>query len=369
VKSSNQSQSVRLAVEIAVNLGLIFIIVAWCVQILSPFLSIIAWGAIIAISTYIPFLKLKKLLGGNGKLAIALVTVFGLALVIVPSWMFTGSVVESAQKFSHSVSEGQFHIPAPADSVKDWPLIGDKLYANWSEAAANFQSWLDRHSEQLRGPARAALSHAAGMGIGILQFILSILVAMAFLANAETSKMGMQRLSRRLAGERGEKMLDLSVATIRSVTVGVLGIAAFQALAGGIGMWVVGVPAAGVWALIILVLAIAQLPPWLVLLPVIFYVFSKDSTTVAVLFAIWSMLVSFSDMVLKPLLLGRGVEAPMLVILLGAIGGMILSGIMGLFVGAVVLALGFTLFQSWLETGESSTQEPVDAAGGTEASG
>jgi predicted PurR-regulated permease PerM len=196
------------------------------------------------------------------------------------------------------------------------------------------------------------LSKAAGAGIGVLQFIFSIVIAAVFLAHAEKTKLAMQRFCRRLVAERGDEMLDLSVATIRSVVNGVLGIAAIQALLGGLGMFLVGVPATGLWALLILILVIAQLPALLILGPVIVYVFSVESTTVAVIFMIWSLVVSMSDLVLKPLMLGKGVEAPMLVILLGAIGGMIMSGIIGLFVGAVVLALGYKLFQAWLDLGE-----------------
>jgi len=147
---------------------------------------------------------------------------------------------------------------------------------------------------------------------------------------------------------------------VRSVTIGVLGIAFIQALLGGIGMVAVGVPAAGVWALLVLLLAIAQVPLLVVFLPIIAYVFSTDqSTAVAVVFAIWSIVVSFADAALKPMLLGRGVDAPMIVILLGAIGGMLLSGIIGLFLGAVVLALGYKLLQAWLESGEEPGAEPT----------
>ena len=162
----------------------------------------------------------------------------------------------------------------------------------------------------------------------------------------------MRRLFHRLLGDKGDEMLDLTVATVRSVTVGVMGIAFIQAVGTGIGMWAVGVPGTGLWALLVLVLVIAQLPALLVMLPVIIWVFSVESTTVATVFAVWSIAVSMSDMVLKPLLLGRGVPVPMLIILLGAIGGMIMSGIIGLFVGAVVLALGYKLFQTWLVMGE-----------------
>jgi predicted PurR-regulated permease PerM len=148
------------------------------------------------------------------------------------------------------------------------------------------------------------------------------------------------------------------------VTIGVLGIAFIQAVAGGAGMMLAGVPAAGVWALLILIVAIAQLPPLVVLLPVILYVFShNDSTLVAVIFAIWSVLVSFADAALKPMLLGRGVDAPMPVILLGAIGGMLYSGIIGLFLGAVILALGYRMFMVWLTSGETPAGEPERETG------
>ena len=198
---------------------------------------------------------------------------------------------------------------------------------------------------------------AAGIGGGILQFIISFIIAAVFLMSAEGARAHLSRLANRLAGDQGDELLDMSVSTIRSVAVGVIGIAFIQALLGGLGMMFAGVPAAGLFAIVILVLAIAQLPPILVLGPIAFYVFSAESTTVSVIFLIWSILVSFSDAVLKPLFLGRGVDVPMLVILLGAIGGMITSGIVGLFVGAIVLALGYKLFGVWINWGQPVSEE------------
>jgi predicted PurR-regulated permease PerM len=141
----------------------------------------------------------------------------------------------------------------------------------------------------------------------------------------------------------------LAGATVQSVTRGILGVAVIQSLLAGVGMLVVGVPAAGLWALLVLLLAVIQLPPLLVLAPVIVYVFSTSSTVAAVVFAVWSVFVGMSDTFLKPVLMGRGVDVPMLVIFMGAIGGFMLDGIIGLFVGAVVLALGYTLFTAWLQ--------------------
>ena len=187
-----------------------------------------------------------------------------------------------------------------------------------------------------------------GLGSGIIQFAISIIIAGVFLANSDASNSALRKLSRRLRGTRGDELVDLTVATIRSIAVGVLGIAAVQALLAGVGMVAVGVPGAGLWTLIVLVFAVAQIPALLVLIPVAFYVFSVESTTVSVIYLLWSVVVALSDTVLKPMLLGRGVEAPMLVILLGAIGGMIYLGIIGLFLGAVILALAYKLMISWL---------------------
>ena len=347
---------VRTAIEISVNLLLVFVILAWCLQILRPFISIIMWGIIIAVSTYSPFLMLRKALGGRNKLAVTAFVLIGLSVIIIPSWMFAGSLIDAEQGLRVSLKSGEFKIPPPNEKVKEWPLVGEKLYANWSDSATNLGDWLSEHSDQIKAIARTVLSMVAGIGLSILQFVFSTLIAAAMLANDQAAAAGMRRFCHRLVGEKDEEMLNLATSTIRSVTVGVLGIAFIQAMLGGAGMMVVGVPAAGVWALVILVLAIAQLPPLLVLLPAIIYVFSMESTTVAVVFTVWSVLVSFADALLKPMLLGRGVEAPMPVILLGAIGGMLMSGIIGLFLGAVILALGYKLFQSWLVGAEAVQQ-------------
>jgi predicted PurR-regulated permease PerM len=352
---------VRTAIEIAVYLLLIFAILSWCLQILMPFVSFLAWGTVIAVAMHKPFLKLKDAVGGRNKLAVLAFVILGLATILVPAWLFAGSLLESAQQFRANLDAGQFDLPPANENVREWPLVGEELYQNWSAAAANLEDFLEQHHDQIKSLSSSVVSKAASMGLSILQFIAATLIAAALLANEESTRMMIQRFCRRLVGDQAEEMITLSVATIRSVAVGVLGIAFIQAVLGGVGMMFAGVPAAGVWALLILVLAIAQLPPLLVLLPAIFYVFAThDSTLVGVVFTVWSVLVSFSDAVLKPILLGRGVEAPMLVILLGAIGGMIMSGIIGLFLGAVMLALGYKLFQAWM--GPDPAQQPAAPA-------
>ena len=170
------------------------------------------------------------------------------------------------------------------------------------------------------------------------------------LMRAEGGGMTARSVGARLAGAQGEAAVDLAVRTIRSVAAGVVGVAVVQSLLAAIGLFLAGVPAAGLWAVLVLILAVAQLPPLLILGPAVVYVFAtSDSTVTNALFAIWALIVSFSDSFLKPMFLGRGMEIPMPVILIGAIGGMLLSGIIGLFVGAVVLALGYKLFMAWIK--------------------
>lgn len=351
-QSTGQGSPIALAIDIAVNLLIIFLILAWCLQILSPFIGIVMWGAVIAIAVNPAFLKLKAALGGRGKLAITVFVLVSFAIVILPVWSFGGSIVETAIELRQNLEAGTVTVPAPAEGVRDWPLIGEKAYAIWAEASSNLSVFASEHNEQIRNITSAAIGQAASAGKEALLFLVSIGVAAAFLAGADSASAAVRKLSRRLAPQNGDELLGMSVATVRSVAVGVLGVAVIQSILAGVGIALAGVPAAGVWALLVLILAIAQLPPILALLPIAIYVFSVESTTVAVIFLVWSIIVSASDAVLKPMLLGRGLDTPMPVILLGAIGGMITSGIIGLFVGAVVLSVGYKLFLAWLELGD-----------------
>jgi len=211
---------------------------------------------------------------------------------------------------------------------------------------------LSKYSEQVKAFSNWLLKIVASTTMGILGFAVSIIIAGVFLVSAESSYLASRAVGHRLGGERGADFTDLTVATVRSVAKGVLGVAFIQTLLAAIGLLVMDIPGAGIWASIILLLAIMQLPPILVLGPIAFWVFSTAEPVPATIFLVYSLFVSFSDAALKPLMLGRGVDVPMLVILLGAIGGMMTAGIIGLFIGAVILALGYQLFMFWLNPEE-----------------
>jgi predicted PurR-regulated permease PerM len=206
------------------------------------------------------------------------------------------------------------------------------------------------------------LNTAAGAGFAIVSFGIAILIAGVLLANETRGIQVARAISVRLAGERGTDLVKLSGATVRSVARDILGVALIQAILAGLGCLVAGVPGAGLWALIVLILAVIQLPTFIILAPIVIYVFYTTSMVPAILFAIWNLLVGGCDSFLKPLLMGRGVDVPMLVVFIGAIGGFILNGIVGLFIGAIILSLGFKLFEVWLDEGAKEEETSGTAA-------
>jgi predicted PurR-regulated permease PerM len=350
--------------DAAISIGLLALLILWCFNIVRPFIMPVLWGAIMAVAIYPLFVKAYSALGGRQKLAATLITLSALALLITPTVMLSGSMIESSKTLAADIEAGTLTVPPPSDTVKDWPLVGEKLHGAWSLASTNLEGAFEKFKPQVTAASKWLLSAAAGVGGGILMFVVSIIIAGAFLVYGRSGSKAMETVAGRVMGKRGgTEFVELAGATIRSVAQGVLGVALIQSILAGIGLLVMGVPYAGVWAGLVLLLAIVQLPPLLILAPIVVYEFSVAETVPAVIFMIWSMVVSVSDGFLKPLFLGRGMDIPMLVILLGAIGGMVLSGIIGLFVGAVVLAVGYTLFVAWLNQEQPVTEEQETTAG------
>lgn len=253
------------------------------------------------------------------------------------------------QTFSTDFRAGTITISPPNDAVAEWPLIGENVHRIWSDAAENLEDTINEYSPQLRSIGQGVASFAGSLFLVALQFVLSIFIAGALLLNAESGRRAARNILSSLMGDAtGSKMTELSILTIRSIMKGVLGIAIIQAVFAAIGLVVMEVPAAGLWALAVLVVAIVQLPALLVLGPICVWVFSVAEPLPASIFAVYMVIVSIADIFLKPMLLGRGVDTPMLVILFGAIGGAMTMGIIGLFLGAVVLALGYELLAAWM---------------------
>jgi len=346
-----------------VQIAALVILAVWCLRIVAPFVSIILWGMIIAVALYPLHASLAAKIGGKEKLSATLFVLLGLAILLVPAFVLTESSAVSLKNVGSQLNTGTVSIAPPNEAVAEWPLIGEQVHAIWSAAAENLEDTLNIYEDQLRALGGHVIRFAGSMAIGILQFVASIIIAGVFLVGAEGGRRTSLTFASSLVGDRGEALTDLAVATIRSVAKGVLGVAIIQALLAAIGLAVMSVPAAGVWTFVVLLLAIMQLPPVIVLGPIAIWVFSVAEPVPATIFLIYALIVSFADGVLKPLFLGRGMEIPMLVILVRAISGMIMSGIVGLFIGAIVLALGYEILTAWMETDElNNPRQPAAEA-------
>ena len=347
----------RSVVEISIRLGVIVLIVAWCLWILAPFVGIVVWALIIAIAMHTPHQRLSEMMGGRRTPAAILVVVISLSALIVPAVLLSETLVDGAKNFAANLESGSFEIPPPPETVAGWPIIGERVHELWSLANQNLSAALERLGPQLQTVSRWLLGAAGSAGVAMLQLAGSLVIAGVFLAKSQRRMIAIDRFATRIAGARGPEFATLVRTTISSVVQGIVGVAVVQAILAGIGFIVVGVPAAGLWALLVLIAAVVQLPVTLMVIPPILLVASSDAGTgVTVAFTIWCLFASLIDNVLKPLLFGRGVKVPTLVIFLGAIGGMLSMGIVGLFLGAVVLALGYELFIAWLgEADEDGT--------------
>ena len=347
------------AVEIAIRLSLLVALVGWCFMILSPFISLLLWGTIIAVTVSPIHQKLKKRLGGREKLSAILIALVLLAVILVPCVLLAESLFEGIRHFRETYQQGGHLIPPPDQRVDSWPAAAQPIVDIWRLASSSLHTFLIQYKDQLTDVGRWLFSALAGISIGILQFMIAIMLSGVMLVYAKSGGDAVERVFIRLAGKRGEYFVKLSEVTIRQVVKGILGVAFIQATLASIGFFVAGVPAAGLWAVISLVLAIVQIGVGPVVIPIIIYMFSTSDTLTASLFMGWSIMVLLIDNVLKPLLLGRGAPVPMLVIFLGAIGGFVASGFIGLFLGAVILSLTYKLAEEWISPEGDTPKESV----------
>jgi predicted PurR-regulated permease PerM len=347
-----------------VQIGALLLLLIMCFRIISPFLTIVVWAMIIAVALYPLHVALTAKLGGREKTSAVVFVLIGLAVIIIPTYLTADSSITALTTIGSSLQEGTVTISPPDESVAEWPIIGKKVYGAWTEAAVNLEATLNKYQPQLAAFSQGIIKFAGSMVIGVLQFVLSVIIAGVFLVSAEGGHRAAMSIMSSLLGNRGNELVDLSIETIRSVAKGVLGVAVIQAILSAIGLMAMGVPAAGLWAGAVLILAIIQLPPLIILGPITVWIFSVADPVPATIFAVYAFIVSISDSFLKPMFLGRGMEIPMLVILLGAIGGAILMGIIGLFLGAVLLALGYEILKSWMETDELNNPKESAAEAG-----
>ena len=342
-------------IDVIIRLGLLYLLFSWCFELLKPFFTILIWGSLIAIAVYPVYNLLIRLFGGRKVLASLVITIILLSILIVPSWLITDSIVGGLETIRNLHKAGEPLIPPPGETVKAWPPVTKPLVDFWRLASENMQAATMKYQDSFKKIGTFLLQSLASFGTGVIQFIASLILSGVLLVYTESIGTAMHKIFRKLAGENGEDFVSLAVVTVRNVFKGVLGVAFIQALLAGIGFFAAGVPYAGLWTIISLVLAIIQIGVGPVAIPIAIYMFSVTDTFTATLLAIWMIPVTISDNILRPILMGMGAPVPMLVIFTGSVGGFIYDGFIGLFLGAVVLSLGYKLFMMWLEKEEPET--------------
>lgn len=348
MKTTNQLNSKQIF-EIILQLGIVFLVLAFCAKLLSPFVMPILWAIIFAIILFPIFNFLQKKLKGRKSLASFLIISIILVILFVPAFYFFSAVTSNILDLKTQIETNTLKIHAPTQNIKDWPIIGNKLYDFLYATSTNLEQAMIDYREPIVEISKKIAGSIVSSAVGFLQIILSIIIAGVFMVSSSAQKLATNFIMR-IAGNRGEEILNISTSTIQQVVKGILGVAVIQTIIQAIGLFLCGVPFAGILTLVCLMLSIIQIGPIIVNIGVIVYLFSTgDSNTAAIFWTVYFFLSGLSDNVLKPILLGKGAVVPMLVIFLGVIGGFIMSGFIGMFVGPIVFSIGYKLFASWLE--------------------
>jgi len=335
-------------VQLVIRLGLLVILMYWAFVLIRPFVPILAWGIVLAVALHPVFKVLSRLLGGRPKLAAALLTVINLGIVIGPATWIGLSAVDGLKAFAGNLSAGNVVVPSPPESVKDWPLIGPQLYEFWIQASNNIRAALREVVPHLKPLAGTVLAFAGDAGLGTLKFLLAVTLAGFLFPYASQLVAAGRGFLFRIVPEQSEHFLELAGATIRAVSQGVIGVAIIQSLLAGVGFKLAGVPGAGLLAFAVLLLTIVQIGAALVLFPVLIWIWIDKDFTTALLLTIFFVIVGILDNVLKPLVMGRGLTTPTLVIFVGVVGGTLAHGIVGLFIGPIILSLAWELTVAWI---------------------
>ena len=349
-KINSSNYNFEKIVDIIIRLGVLSMLLMWCFDILRPFVLILIWAVVIAIAIYPIHKFFVKIFRGRKVLAVIVVTLLMLSVIIIPSGLIIYSLYEGVNHFRELFIAGEHLIPPPGGNTANWPVIAKPIVDIWQLASDNLQEAVVKYSDQIKEYGAILLLALAGFTKGILSFIASIIIAGVLLIYADSSAIVTKKIFSKLVGKHSDNFAEITILTIRNVVKGILGVAFIQAAMVGVGFFIAGVPFAGLWTILCLILAIVQVGVGLIAIPVVIYMFSVSDTTTAIILGIWIGITLVSDNVLKPILLGRNAPAPMLVIFLGAIGGFLYNGFIGLFLGAIILTIGYKLFMMWLDT-------------------
>ncbi len=349
-------------VDLVVQIACLALLLYWSFLLVKPFITIIIWSVILADLLYPGFAWLIRRLHLHRVIAALLVTAFCLAILLGPATWLSLSLVETLRTLAERLSSGDLAVPPPPDAVKHWPVIGEGLYDSWSLASTNLKAAFVQIKPQLRPISTYLLSFAGSAGIGMTKFVIAIVISGFLLLPGPALAESVRSLFRRVAERRGDEFVDLIGATIRNLARGVIGVSLLQALLAGLGFIVAGIPAAGLFSILMLILGIVQIDAAIITVPLMAYSWIKLDTTTALIFTIYMVPVTLLNNFLRPFVMARGLKTPMVVILIGVIGGILAHGVIGLFVGPIVLAIAWELLKAWtFQAGEGQKSASISS--------
>jgi predicted PurR-regulated permease PerM len=344
-------------VDLIIRVACLALLLYWTALIILPFLPIMAWAVILAVVLYPGFVWCTKRLHLPPMAAALLMTVASLAVLFGPITWLSLSLIGSIRSFAHRLQAGDIHIPPPFASVKSWPLIGGQAFQLWHEASTNLEAVLLQIGPELKPFAGTLLSFAGSSGISMLSFVIAVALSGFLYVPGPALADKARAVVRHVEARRGDEFMHLTSVTIRNLARGVIGVSLLQALLIGIGLIVGGIPAAGLLALCALILGILQIGTMIVVLPVLIYAWLTMSTAAALILTVYLVPVGLLDNVLRPIVMAHGLKTPMLVILIGVLGGVLVQGMIGVFVGPVVLAITWELLAAWTRDGPVGVDE------------
>lgn len=351
----------RFTIDVAVRLALIASVVYLSIGLMRPVAPLIIWAIILAVAVYPLFAALRRRMRLHHGLAAALLSVLLLVLLLTPVVILSASAIETLDAYARLLVGGKQVMPPPPESVRDWPLVGARLYDFWLNASHDIRALLSAHVGQIASVGRWVGALAAGVFFEVLQFAGAIIVSGVLLAYSDRLTTTVSDLAGRIADARGRHFIEIAGSTIRNVSQGVIGVALLQSALIGIGMLVAGVPFAGAITFACLVLAIVQVGPNIVMIPVIIWAWIYMPALPAALFTVYTAPLLLLDNVLRPILMARGLQTPMAVIIAGVICGTLAGGLIGLFIGPVVLAVFYDLLIAWVASGAKSNGSEAKA--------
>ncbi|WP_184473256.1 AI-2E family transporter [Rhizobium esperanzae] len=339
--------SIETRVSDLVRLGIIALFAYWSFRLVAPFALIVIWSAILAIAMFPLHQMLARALGNRPVISATIIVVACLLLVIAPLSLVAVNFADAAQALIARLKTDNFALPSAPQGIREWPVVGERLYAAWNQIVSNLAASITKFQAPLREIAGVVLTKLASIGAGLLGFIVSVVLSGFLMTTGERMSSIVSALANRVAGDRGVGFAKLAATTVRNVSRGVIGVAFLQTLLCGLCFVVFDLPARGALTFAIFILCVMQIGPALVLIPAIIWAWFSWPVSTSLAFTLIATPITLLDNVLKPLLMARGLTTPMSVILIGVIGGTLSYGLLGLFLGPIVLSVFYELLRSW----------------------